>query len=96
MTPDEYQQLATASVADLEAKQEKIAEVILFQADIDLSRATICFMDGEDVFCGGGHSSDRELGPRVAVLDVGVGKSVPGARLPRKLDHAEAARRNDR
>lgn len=50
MNDNEYQQFVNACIAELEAKQEKIAELLLFEAQPDLSRETIRFLDGEEVF----------------------------------------------
>lgn len=49
MDDKEYRQFVDARVAELEAGQEKIAELLLFKPRHDLSRETIIFLDGEDV-----------------------------------------------
>ncbi len=50
MDAAEYQQFENACIVELNAKQEKIAEIALLEPVADLSRATIQLVDGEDVF----------------------------------------------
>lgn len=50
MDTEEYQQFENICIAEKYAKQEKIAEIVLFEYVINISRATIQLVEGKDIF----------------------------------------------